>query len=474
MPDNIFENKLNEQLGDFKFSPSDEVWQKLEKDLTKRKKRRTGFIWFFAGLLLVSAGLIIVSRNNEETKLSDTITNNTNHNSKGDLKTVDGNTESPEENHLKTIGPVKKSPMTGVDSTSNVKAYSAKQNLTATVPSLLNPSFKNSASRITVKGKSKEPATDKVNSSTPLLDNLEPNPSLSFSPDLAMVDPVPGQKQLQVPAEINGIIKIVSPVSSHKPVTADSVSQIDAVKTTTTHKRPVTFGFRIEGGRSATPEELFSPQKSADMNSIPNTGSSPVVFYPYEQNPSFGWSFGAWIKKPLSPKVTLQSGLMYHQYRTSTPVGRQGQGTFVTGSGTGSMSYDQYFLQGDSMNYANRYHLLSVPAAFSFLLNKGKSLPFSWYAGIEPGWLVGSNALIKDTSGILYSDSDFFNRFQVGLETGFSFRLWNKSRHPIELGPVFRYMISPVFKNGTNYAGHLSFIGLRADWTLFNLKQKQR
>ena len=107
------------------------------------------------------------------------------------------------------------------------------------------------------------------------------------------------------------------------------------------------------------------------------------------------------------------------------------------------MSYDQYFRQGDSTTHTNRYHLLSVPAEFSFLLNKGKNLPVSWYAGIEPGWLMGSKALIADTSGILYSDKDLFNRFQVGLQTGFSFRLWNKSSRPLELGPVFQYMLSP-------------------------------
>jgi len=474
MPDNIFENKLNEQMGDFKFSPSDAVWQKLEKELTNRKKRRTGIIWFFAGLLLVSAGLIIVSRNNEKMHVSDTITNNTNSIFKRDQKTVPGNIEAPKQNDSDAIDQAKKSKLPAPDSVSNVNEYTGNKNLSATGPTLMSPSVRNVVSDRTGKAKSKEPSPGREYAAVPLGEKLKRNPEVEIMADMAMIDPVRSQKQLQIPVKINGIITIASPASAGNPVDADSVLLADAAKKSTIQKRPVTFGLRIEAGRSSAPENVLSTQKSADLNSVPNTGSGPVVFYPYEQNPSFGWSLGAWIRKPLSPKISLQSGLIYHQYRTSTPVGSQGQGSFFIGSDTNNRRNDRYFREGDSITYINRYHLLSVPASFSFLLNQGKNLPVSWYAGIEPGWLMGSNALVKDTSGILYSDKNLFNRFQVGLETGFSFRLWNKSRHPAELGPVFRYMISPVFKNGTNYAGHLSFIGLRADWTLFNQKQKQR
>ena len=307
MPDNIFENKLNEQMGDFKFSPSDAVWQKLEKELTKRKKRRTGIIWFFAGLLLVSAGLIIVSRNNEKMQVSDTITNNTNSILKGDLKTVVENIEVPKQHDADSIDLAGKSKLPVADSISNVKAYMPKQNISATGSTLLSPPVRNSVSGRT--GKAKEPASFRNMPLFHPVEKLERNPEVEIMPDMAMVDPVRSQKQLQFPVKINGIINIASPAAAGNPVAADSVLLADAAKKTTTQKRPVTFGLRIEAGRSATPENLLSTQKSADLNSIPSTGSSPVVFYPYEQNPLFGWSLGAWIKKPLSPKVSLQSGL---------------------------------------------------------------------------------------------------------------------------------------------------------------------
>lgn len=339
MPDNIFENKLNEQMGDFKFSPSDAVWQKLEKDLTKRKKRRTGIIWFFAGLLLVSAGLIIVSRNDEKMYITDTITNNTNNILKRDQKTVLGNIEAPEQNESDAIDPAVKSKLAAADSISNVNVYTENKNLSVTGPTLMSPLVRNVVSERTGKSESKESFPGQEYPAVPPVEKLERNTEFEIIPDMAMVDPVRSQKSLQIPVKINDKINIAAPAADGKPVSADSVSQTDAVKKTITQKRPVTFGLRMEAGRSSTPENLLSTQKNADLNSVPNTGSGPVVFYPYEQNPLFGWSLGAWIKKPLSPKISLQSGLIYHQYRTSTPVGSQGQSTFVSGS----MTYEQYF-----------------------------------------------------------------------------------------------------------------------------------
>ena len=62
MPDNSFEHNLSRQMEDFSYPASDAVWQKLEANLLKRKKRRWAIIWFFSGLMLVSAGLYFFAR----------------------------------------------------------------------------------------------------------------------------------------------------------------------------------------------------------------------------------------------------------------------------------------------------------------------------------------------------------------------------------------------------------------------------
>jgi hypothetical protein len=182
------------------------------------------------------------------------------------------------------------------------------------------------------------------------------------------------------------------------------------------------------------------------------------------------------MRKPLGPRVSLLAGLAYQQYRTKTSVGTQGQGGLVLNNGVRDVTVDQFYSQGNLETYQNRYHILSLPVEIAIQLNKGSKLPISWQLGLAPGWMISSNALVKarDSSGILYSDKSMFNRFQLGLETGVSFRLFRKSRNALELGPVFQYMLTPVFKNQINYNGHLSFVGLRADWTLFTYKPRQR
>jgi hypothetical protein len=145
----------------------------------------------------------------------------------------------------------------------------------------------------------------------------------------------------------------------------------------------------------------------------------------------------------------MQTGLSYHHYRTSAS-------------------------QGDSSNYSNTFHLLSVPVEMLLQLNKGEKLPVQWHFGIEPGWMVGSNAIVQDTSGFLFSDKSRINRFQLGIQTGVSFRFFQKTQYPLELGPVFQYMLTPAFKSGSISDGHLNFLGLRADWKIFNSGTKQR
>jgi hypothetical protein len=90
--------------------------------------------------------------------------------------------------------------------------------------------------------------------------------------------------------------------------------------------------------------------------------------------------------------------------------------------------------------------------------------------------MVGSNAILKsaDSTGFLFSDESKLNRFQFGIQTGLSFRFFQKTKHAFEVGPVFQYMLTPAFKSGSGYDGHLNFLGLRADWILFNSRSKQR
>ena len=94
MPDNTFENKLNQQMGDFGFTPSEAVWQKLETDLRKRNKRRWAIIWFISGLVVLSAGLYFYSQLTIPDAFN-SITQNSGESINTENKTAGGNNSTP-------------------------------------------------------------------------------------------------------------------------------------------------------------------------------------------------------------------------------------------------------------------------------------------------------------------------------------------------------------------------------------------
>ena len=54
MQENEFEKRLQEEMGEFRLRPSDDVWNKIEVEIRKKKRRRVVFfIFLLAGLSLM-------------------------------------------------------------------------------------------------------------------------------------------------------------------------------------------------------------------------------------------------------------------------------------------------------------------------------------------------------------------------------------------------------------------------------------
>ena len=54
MRENEFERKVHEQLEELRIRPSDETWERVQKELREKKKRRVAVLFFLmAGLLLL-------------------------------------------------------------------------------------------------------------------------------------------------------------------------------------------------------------------------------------------------------------------------------------------------------------------------------------------------------------------------------------------------------------------------------------
>lgn len=434
MPDNSFEHNLSWQMEEFNYPASDAVWQKLEINLQKRKKRRWAIIWFFSGLVLIGTGIYFIARPADPIREISLVTNN--------LK-ADISEHLPVSPNSKSTDSQRKESRRGQVVVK--KAHEQKRREISVKSSQYIVVGSNIDKVVEVEKKEEAPS---VMAAVPLLEKVRET----------QVIETPETDSVSAPKSSDGFIE------------TDSIAVAKIPPAKETSKRSVSFGIRLEAGRSANGESSLEKTNTSNLISSPTAGAPIAYSNPYSQEPSFGWSIGAWVRMPIRHRLNLQTGLQYHNYRTSTPVGAQVQSPLFINNGVGDMR--SYYQPGNAANYQNIYHILSVPVELALQLNKGKKLPVSWVLGMEPGWMIGTNAVIKDTSRYLYNDKSMYNRFQLGLQTGISFRMFQKSKHALELGPVFRYMLTPAFKNGTGYDGHLNFLGLRADWTIFKFKIK--
>ena len=131
-----------------------------------------------------------------------------------------------------------------------------------------------------------------------------------------------------------------------------------------------------------------------------------------------------------------------------------------------------YNAGGDTIKYSNQYHFIELPLSFQWQLNKNKTKPFIWSTGFTIGQLIGSNAIMYDTSfnGIYYQNKKLLNKTQFSLSTGFSWTIANNKKAQWSLGPVANIHLHKLVDNPFDNAGYLFFVGLRTG-VLFNQKK---
>ena len=92
-------------------------------------------------------------------------------------------------------------------------------------------------------------------------------------------------------------------------------------------------------------------------------------------------------------------------------------------------------------------------------------MPVYWNGGFSLAQLLATNALQFDgNTGIYYKDNSLFRKTQVGIQTGVSVRFFNKSKHPMEIGPQVHYTISNLMKYKFDDSRHILSMGVMAKW----------
>jgi outer membrane biosynthesis protein TonB len=253
---------------------------------------------------------------------------------------------------------------------------------------------------------------------------------------------------------------------SKKEIEKDSAI-INTAKISTVKKQKSVWksGFSFSGGTSFSGQSLFSEDKSALNYSSPgNSGGVPTTNYlPSNSTNSLAFSAGFFLQKHILNKSKISIGLNYKYFSTTNKVGSKIDSAQAN-------YYAAYSPVNPSKNFHNKFHFLEVPVTFGLRLNPNKSLPLYWNAGISISQLISTNALqFRSDRGIYYEDNSFFNKTQIGLNTGFSATLFSKNKFPVNVGPYFYYDVTNLANKGLYNKTHFSSIGISAE-VLLNKK----
>lgn len=247
------------------------------------------------------------------------------------------------------------------------------------------------------------------------------------------------------------------------------------------------FGVQAEGGYSGVTKDGLLGFLEKNYTPVPDLASpsfsNSMTFAPQFPRPvnkpsnlTMGLSFsvGGFVKRALSNRLSLSAGLQYTYLSTRQVVGaKMNNNRTVNRAPSTSQVVTEYYDANtnanfnnpnkSTQNYTNRYQFIELPVTLHTRLNRGKRVPITWDAGFSVSKLLGTNALHYDgLGGVYYQDNSLFNKTQWAVSTGFNVQLLKHTQHPLTVGPVMRYNITPMLKKDFSTGQHVWAVGLRA------------
>jgi hypothetical protein len=481
MRENEFERKVQAQMEELRIRPSDETWERVEKELREKKKRRGAVLFFImAGLLLLGySGYTFLSTSsnqpvarNEEKKSSgetvrptlNTPANTTNTTTYNNSAVAEKSGTTPITNHshqIRNASPSLKLENVAIvrenaaDRRKKKNVISQKEN-NAVISTSTEAAIFNKHLDQTEKNQVQQPANKKENIITnSIVSNTIGNKDQAPADSAAAIDSTVAK------TEVN---------KTEAPEPGEPKPAITKIK----NKSGLKLGVEVSGGFISSQNRFFgfdgrSQYKLNDLQQSgpvgtpggvgTGTGGARVIIPPSHVNAGRAWKIGLVAEKGISKRSSLSAGLRYSYADESLEVGAI-RDTIVRSN---SYSFSQNFLAASGVRsayssaaaaprapvkYTNRYHFLEIPLSYQTQLNKGKKVGILWNAGIAPGFLIGTNALVYDTAatGVYYRNDNAFKRFHFNMQTGFTLQFGNSKKIQWSLGPTVSMDMTRLMK----------------------------
>jgi hypothetical protein len=450
-----FEKQVQQRMEELQLTPSEPVWLNIKEQIRKKRKRRM-VIWVPLLFLLLGGGTWSLyrsgsfDRQNEQAALAG-------------KKRLEPNRPAEIKLHSdRTIQPVTSTaaPKTKIGETVPVpaeksfllgkkaeKKYSPRGQRDKQIKSNSISASGAPVAAITTSHGSEPSRTDN-------LENKDSKPTANDSVEKAA--------PVTLPVETNNLLPV-----DQRP---DSIAAKDSEKGKLKQARNKWVVGIFAGAGSSGISSGLGLLKSMDrLYAAPgNTqGAGTVYLPPSDEKKGIGFSAGLSLKKQLSARLLLVSGLSYNYFSTRIRVGQSVRRDTILTSSFNTVRVDQYYRNSNTglSDYTNQFHFISIPVGIDFRLFK--NLPLDIHAGLSVARLVATNALTYNSSAQVYYKNDAVTKTQVFSNLGLAYGFMRRG-FTLAAGPYLQYAVSNQLNSGSSNR-HLFSLGGRVE-LMFNKK----
>jgi len=471
-----FEKQIRQRMEELKFSPSKTVWDNLEKEITKEKRRRRPLLWFSSFLALCVAGYFLLNTNYnrhdgsmsaaretgatssaQEKNTSPNQDKTNSNNSNDENATLNGTGNNNNNTKLKESSPTNSNTADQLSAANHKKETinpdKVNMNKTGRVVSE-SPDNLVAANNIynqkddpskSVEKKKMNPVDETMKNEI-VEDQLAANKSnqQNVPNSKASTDQ---NKNASVAHKDDNSKKVVStkPESKANPVNQKKKNQT---------KRPWEFGLTGGAGESSINENLFNtvapsrldPNAYTQSFSLAAAPPRPTYNAPSSVKGAFSYAAGLFAQKSFSDRMGFTIGLNYHYASVRVEA----------------TTYGYYAAAPQERSYTNRYHFLELPVSVFYQFNKKHRFPIIWEAGATVGQLIGSDAVHYNiATGNYFKDNSLFNRTQINAATSVMLGIHANKHLYFQVGPQVQYGLTNLLKSDANGSQHLFFGGVK-------------
>jgi len=239
-------------------------------------------------------------------------------------------------------------------------------------------------------------------------------------------------------------------------------------------KRPWEAGFAGGIGVSSLNQGLLdkSTITSFDYRNYASAVTGVPHTYVSSTQPGLSYWAGILLQKGLRKDFTLSLGLNLHYYSSRIRTGgivtassatqtSATSSSFVLGTLAAAAQVYPYYSPGNSQSFTNRYYFLELPGSVSWQVGHSRKMPLFWEGGFSLSYLVSSNSLYYDPkSGVFYKDGSVVNRTQASVFTGLMVGLPLRGIR-LQAGPQIQYGFTNLLNNEGAGGQHLLFGGIK-------------